>query len=123
MVMITQTPQSNTVQSQGQNPVSFVMSGPTLPPPAITPTVISMAIGLTVRVVDVGDEQLNVRERAGVQDVAVKFRAPENTLFTVVDGPTQADGLTWWKIQDPENSTHNGWAASNYLEVVPTQTP
>lgn len=119
-VIVTATLPAST-QAQSQNPVSFVMSGPTLPPPAITPTAISISIGATVRVIDVGDQQLNVRERPGVIDVPVAFRSPENTLFMVVDGPSQADGLTWWKLQDPENNRRSGWAASNYLEVVPPQ--
>ncbi|MBC8100678.1 MAG: hypothetical protein H7Y11_14655 [Armatimonadetes bacterium] len=99
--------------------VAFVMAGPTLPPPPITPTAISLTVGGTVRVIDVGDEQLNVRDAPGVLETQVVFRSPENTLFTLVGGPTQADGLTWWQIQQTDNSRRVGWAASNYLEVVP----
>ncbi|MBC8171499.1 MAG: hypothetical protein H7X77_07490 [Anaerolineae bacterium] len=120
-LVIVTVPSAEATQAQAQSSVSFVMSGPTLPPPAITPTAISISIGATIRVIDVGDQQLNVRERPGVIDVDVAFRSPENTLFTIVDGPSQADGLTWWKIQDPENNLRSGWAASNYLEVVPPQ--
>jgi hypothetical protein len=97
---------------------NFIMQGTVLPTPYITPTALSISIGATIRVIDVGDQQLNVRELPGVIDVDVVFRAPENTLFTIVDGPSQGDGLTWWKIQDPQSSQRSGWAASNYLEVV-----
>jgi hypothetical protein len=72
-------------------------------------------------VIDVGDQQLNVRELPGVIDVDVVFRAPENTLFTIIAGPSQGDGLTWWQLQDPDNPQRVGWAASNYLEVVPPE--
>lgn len=102
-------------------PLDFVMEGPVLPTPVLTPTALSISIGTTIRVIDVGDQQLNVRELPGVIDVDVVFRTPENTLFAIVDGPSQGDGLTWWKIQDPQNSQRTGWAASNYLEVVPPE--
>ena len=39
----------------------------------------------------------------------------------VVDGPLQGDGLTWWKIQDPNRAGREGWAASNYLQPVPSE--
>lgn len=119
-VLITATLPPDALPGQLQIPSTFVMEGPTLPPPNITPTALSIEIGRTVRVIDVGEQQLNVRERAGVIDVPIAFRSPENSLFTIVEGPTQADGLTWWKIQEPENR-RAGWAASNYLEVVPTE--
>jgi len=49
----------------------------------------------------------------------VEFRAEEGTEFIVVDGPRQADGLTWWQIQAPDNPAQTGWAASNYLILPP----
>jgi hypothetical protein len=119
-----ETPESISSPVQIQQPgetLNFVMQGPVLPTPYLTPTAVSISVGATVRVIDVGDQQLNVRELPGVIDVDVVFRAPENTLFTIVDGPSQGDGLTWWRIQDPRNSQRAGWAASNYLEVVPAE--
>lgn len=98
--------------------VVFRLQGPTLPPPAITPTAESVDVGKTVVVIDVGDQQLNVRDRPGVQGTTVIFRIPENQRLTIVEGPTQADGLTWWRIQSLTNSSQTGWAAANYLQVV-----
>jgi hypothetical protein len=119
-----ETPEAASSPVQIQRPgatLDFVMQGPVLPTPYLTPTALSISVGSTVRVIDVGDQQLNVRELPGVIDVDVVFRAPENTLFTIVDGPSQGDGLTWWRIQDPTNGQRAGWAASNYLEVVPPE--
>ena len=96
---------------------ALVLSGPTLPAVIFTPTPQPIAKGITVVVVDVGDQQLNVRERAGIVDVAIAFRAPEGTQFVVGDGPSQGDGLTWWRIDDPSTG-RSGWAASNYLQPV-----
>jgi hypothetical protein len=100
--------------------VAFVMDGPMLEP-NYSPTPISIVIGRTIIVVDVGDQQLNVRDNPGVLGTTVVFRAPESTAYIVVDGPLQADGLTWWKIQDPNQPNREGWAASNYLQPVPTE--
>ncbi|KXK50540.1 MAG: SH3 domain-containing protein [Chloroflexi bacterium] len=95
----------------------LAMVGPTLPPVVFTPTPEQIAIGKTIQVVDVGDQQLNVRSQPGVVDTEILFRAPEGSYFIIGDGPSQADGLTWWRIDDP-SSGRSGWAASNYLEPV-----
>jgi hypothetical protein len=121
-VLITATLPPDALPGQLQIPSTFVMEGPTLPPPNITPTPMQVAVGRTVRIVDVGEQQLNVRERPGVIDVPIAFLAPQNSLFQIIDGPTQADGLTWWRIQSVENN-RSGWAAANYLEVVPEEVP
>lgn len=96
---------------------ALMLSGPTLPAIIFTPTPQQIAQGLTVVVIDVGDQQLNVRERPGIVDVAIAFRAPEGTQFIIGDGPSQADGLTWWRIDDPATG-RSGWAASNYLQPI-----
>lgn len=105
---------------QLQPPVTYVMQGPTLPPPAITPTADTLAVGKTITVIDVGDQQLNVRDNPGVLGTSVIFRSEEGTRFVVIDGPQLVDGLSWWRIQDPTNTTRTGWAAANYLQVIPT---
>ena len=78
-----------------------------------------VGVNRQVIVVDVGAQQLNVRDTAGVIGTTVLFRAEEGTIFNVVDGPQQVDGLLWWKIQAPNNTARTGWAASNYLQIRP----
>lgn len=104
---------------QIQPPSTYIMLGPTLPPPAITRTPESVSVGKIVTVIDVGDQQLNVRDVPGVMGSSVIFRSPEGTRFMVTEGPHLVDGLTWWRIQDPSDNSRTGWAASNYLQVVP----
>lgn len=116
---ITPAPSLDPIVNRPQ--VSFEMSGPALPTPSFSPTPEVVAIGKTIVVVDVGDQQLNVRDNAGVSGTTVIFRAPEQSQFVIVEGPTQADGLTWWRIQDPNNPTRTGWAASNYLQALPNE--
>jgi len=116
---VTPAPSLEAVVNRPQ--VSFELSGPALPTPSFSPTPEVVAVGKTILVVDVGDQQLNVRDRAGVNGTTVIFRAPEQSQFVVVEGPTQADGLTWWRIQDPNTPSRNGWAASNYLQALPNE--
>lgn len=106
-----------TISVGNSSEVEFVMSGPTLPAVVFTATPEQIAVGKTVEVVDVGDQQLNVRAQPGIVDIAIVFRAPEGSHFIVGDGPSQGDGLTWWRIDDP-SSGRSGWAASNYLVPV-----
>lgn len=96
----------------------LALVGPTLAPVAITPTVESIAIGATV-FVKLQDDVLNIRSAPGVFGTNISFKAQPNQVFMVIDGPLQADGLTWWKVQNPENVAESGWAAAAYLEVVP----
>lgn len=116
---ITPAPSLEPIVNRPQ--VNFEMSGPSLPTPSFSPTPEVVAVGKTIVVVDVGDQQLNVRDNAGVSGTTVIFRAPEQSQFVIVEGPTQADGLTWWRIQDPNNPNRNGWAASNYLQALPNE--
>jgi hypothetical protein len=74
-------------------------------------------IGTTVQVVGVDVNGLNVRSAPGYSGSRL-FLALENDTFVVVGGPQTADGLEWWKIQDPDDSARVGWAARNYLMGV-----
>ena len=110
----TLPPEADSLRNRPQ--VTFGLSGPTLPPVEISPTPERITVGGQIVVIDVGPNQLNVRDTAGVIGTAIVFLADEGSIFTIVDGPQQADGLTWWKIQDPNDVTVAGWAASNYLQ-------
>jgi hypothetical protein len=45
----------------------------------------------------------------------------DGTKAKVVEGPQDADGFTWWKIQgfDPKNPDTSGWCAGQYLQPIP----
>ncbi len=101
---------------------TFALEGPTLEPVYLSPTPETITVGKTVRVFDVAPDQLNIRNTPGTIDSEVLFRVDDGTQFIVIGGPTQADGLTWWQVQNPVNPAETGWAAANYLEVVP-QSP
>jgi hypothetical protein len=103
--------------SQGDVP-NFALEGPTLPPVILSPTPLTITVGSTV-VVNASDG-LNVRAGAGL-DQNIMFNADNGDVFEVEDGPTQANGLTWWMIRDPANSSRFGWAAADYLDVQVAQ--
>lgn len=93
-------------------------TGPTLAPVIFSPTPDVIAVGRTVLVSGVDQNQLNVRDEPGISTNVI-FRVADGYTFTVVDGPQQTDGITWWKVED--TTGQSGWAASNYLTVVPQQ--
>jgi hypothetical protein len=98
----------------------FVLEGPTLAPVIISPTPESIALGKIV-VVTAEDNGLNVRSGPGTQNDRL-FVAPAGQRFIILDGPVQADGFTWWKLQNVTDSSQIGWGAAIFLEI-PTPTP
>ncbi|MCZ7544353.1 MAG: SH3 domain-containing protein [Anaerolineae bacterium] len=62
---------------------------------------------------------LNIRSAPGTGEASTpRFVAPEESVFVVVEGPQTADGLEWWRVEDPDDPQRYGWAARNYLEVI-----
>ena len=61
---------------------------------------------------------LRIRSAPGLNSDTV-FRGEEAETFKVNDGPKQADGYTWWYVVAPFDETRAGWAAADFLAVVP----
>jgi hypothetical protein len=120
------TPLAPTIQPTARNSVlpyqntdnesvpNFPLEGPTLPPVVLSPTPLSIVVGSTVVVNAEGG--LNVRAGAGL-DNNVLCNADDGTVFTIIDGPMQANGLTWWEVRNPDNPDCFGWAAADYLDI------
>ncbi len=112
---------------------AVVITTPTLPPPTRTPqptpTMTStpkptpsptpgvMAIGAFVQVTSAGPQGLSFRKEPSLQGERIKD-LPEGTVLRVVDGPQQADGIKWWKLQAKDNANDVGWAAGDYLTLA-----
>lgn len=102
----------------GQNPPSSLdLQGPTLPAVQFTATPITIEVGKLVIVAGLDGNELNVRDQPGTIQTNILDLVPEGTIMTVVDGPRQADGFTWWQIQSMDQ-TIKGWAVSNFLQVA-----
>lgn len=61
---------------------------------------------------------LNMRSEPG--GPAIITCMPDGTLVTVVGGPAEANGLTWWNIQAGANT---GWSAEEFLVRVTKPDP
>ncbi len=96
------------------------------PTPAPTPTPGGTAsapqgqigIGAYVQITGTEGAGLRIRSAPGLNSDTV-FRGEESETFKVKDGPKQADGYTWWYLVAPYDETRAGWAAADFLAVVP----
>ena len=78
-----------------------------------------IAVNTYVKITGTGTDGLRIRSDPGLNSNTV-FRGEDSETFMVKDGPQQADGYTWWYVVAPYDSTRAGWAAANYLAVVPS---
>jgi hypothetical protein len=72
--------------------------------------------GAPAQVVNVGEAALLVRGQPGTGQ-PVQARFPEGTQVTIVEGPVEADGYTWWRI---EANNISGWSAEGDPETGTT---
>ena len=95
--------------------------GPTLDPSLVTPTLVPGAIGIGayVQISGTEGEGLRIRSIAGLTGDTVFFGG-ESEVFLVRDGPQTADGYTWWYLVAPYDENRAGWAAADFLAVVPS---
>ena len=96
---------------------NLTIDGPLLPTVSITSTPVFLSVGATVEVAGVGGQELNIRNKPGLTDSTILFRAAEGTAYEVIDGPQEADGFSWWQVRDTQFQVQ-GWAVANYLRVV-----
>jgi hypothetical protein len=102
-------------------PGMVVTSTPTLSPIAVQPTPTpsgDILLGSYVQVSGTGGDGLRLHAEASVTS-KVNYIAIDSEVFLVQDGPTNADGYIWWKLEDPFNNKTIGWGVANYLSVVP----
>lgn len=77
-----------------------------------------IAVGTYVQIKGTEGQGLRIRSAPGLNSDTV-FRGEEAETFKVTDGPQQADGHTWWHVVAPYDNTRAGWAAADFLAVVP----
>ncbi|MFM8322591.1 MAG: hypothetical protein ACKOC5_16895 [Chloroflexota bacterium] len=98
---------------------------PTSTPSALTPSAEAfpspppgvLAIGAYVQVTGTGGTGLRLRQDPSLNG-AVALVASEAEVFSVEQGPQEADGYTWWYLVGPFDGQRRGWAVVNYLQVV-----
>jgi hypothetical protein len=94
---------------------------PTINPSLVTPTLAPDVIGIGryVQISGTEGEGLRIRSAAGLNGDTVFFGG-EAEVFIVRDGPQTADGYTWWYLVAPYDEARAGWAAADFLAVVPS---
>jgi hypothetical protein len=114
----TPTPTS-TRTATGSPTATVTGTPPTATPTATTPACATIAVGCRV-VVPAGVATLNVRAAASTTGTLLGTVAT-GAAGTVLDGPTVANGYTWWRVQF---ATITGWSAGSFMQVVgATATP
>lgn len=94
---------------------------PTVDPNLVTPTLAPNTIGISgyVQISGTEGEGLRIRSAPGLTGETVFF-GEEAEVFVVRDGPQTVDGYTWWYLVAPYDETRAGWAAADFLVVVPS---
>jgi len=77
-----------------------------------------IAVGVYVQISGTGGDGLRLRSAPGLTGEQL-FLGDEAEVFLVRDGPTEANGYTWWYLVAPYDEARAGWAAANFLSVVP----
>jgi hypothetical protein len=100
MAVITQTPTATVVL-----PITVT------PKPEIFTEI---ATGATVVVQGTLGGGLNLREEPSTNSKVVT-NVKDGTALTVVDGPREANGYTWWQLEASDGK--EGWGAANWLAL------
>jgi len=95
-------------------------AGPTLTPVAVIATPPASApaplnIGQQVEVFGTGADKLRVRSGPGTTFATLLIVA-DGTRFTVLEGPQDGEGLSWWRVQAEDGTI--GWVAASFIRPV-----
>jgi hypothetical protein len=98
-------------------PATFTPLPPT-PKPTSSPEPGQLAVGVFVQP-ETGGDGLRIHTLPGLDTPF--FTAFDSEVFQVADGPQQADGYTWWFLSASYDTNRTGWAAQDFLVVIPAQ--
>jgi hypothetical protein len=83
--------------------------------PQVTAAPTEIGPGASVRVTGTAGAGLNLRAEPSTGGRVV-VNARDGAVLTVVEGPQEANGYTWWKVRTPNGQ--EGWGAANWLALV-----
>jgi hypothetical protein len=98
-------------------PPTSTPSTPTPSPGDIPSAPGNLSVGAFVQVSGTEGDGLRLRQGPGLE-FDPEYLGLEAEIFEIIDGPQNADGYIWWHLVTPSDETRNGWAVSNYLEIV-----
>ena len=99
---------STPVMAQGTPGLPSSTSAPIPAVPA------EIAIGIYVKVSGTGGSDLSLRAGTSTNHARLKVVA-EGAVLKVLDGPAEAEGYIWWKLEDVSDEMV-GWAVADYLK-------
>jgi len=102
-----------TPTAEAASPTPTPTSEPTTATPEPTPTKVEIGPGVEVEVVDTGVDGLSFRSGPGTNYARLKTVYDGDT-FTVLEGPEEAGGYHWWRLEDDAGTI--GWVADNWLQ-------
>lgn len=85
----------------------------------LTPDPTQISVGGYVQISGTGGKGLRIRSAPGLNSATVFF-GEESEVFMVRDGSQAMDGYAWWYLVAPYDETRAGWAAADFLAVVPS---
>jgi hypothetical protein len=102
-------------------PATETAVGPTVTPAPSVPAGggEGFAPGDLVEVSGTGGDGLRLRREPSLSAEIVVLGV-ESEVFSVIAGPTSADGYTWWQLVNPYDSAKEGWAVGSYLRKLGT---
>jgi hypothetical protein len=77
-----------------------------------------IGIGAFVQVSGTDGDGLRLRQGPGL-GYEMQFLGLDGELFQIGDGPVEADGYAWWFVVGSYDETRQGWAAADFLVLVP----
>jgi TolA-binding protein len=111
-------------ESYPQPPTAAAQPSQTTPQPnelpgqAVTATSSNgLRAGITAYVAQAGGLPLRLRSRPGLAKDTVLDKLPPGTQMTLLEGPQQADGYSWWHIRTTDG--REGWVAGEDLRTRP----
>jgi len=119
--------QPENVKTENPTAVVMIIAAPTstlygVVAKSSTPTLQSLngiQQGVYVQISGTGSDGLKLRAGPG-KDYSAHFIGMDAEVFLINDGPVITDGYTWWHLVAPYDQTRNGWAVSEFLQLVAT---
>ncbi|MGD2040699.1 MAG: SH3 domain-containing protein [Anaerolineae bacterium] len=102
--------QPTTAEGETPTPTVVLPVGDATAPPTFT----EIAPGAPVEVYNTAGAGLNLRAQASTSGRVV-LNVKDGTALTVTEGPEEANGYTWWKVETADGT--EGWGAANWLRL------
>lgn len=101
-------------------PTAAPAASPTYDPYAPTPTSGpgKFNVGDYVQISGTEGQGLRIRSDPGLNGKQL-FLGFDTEVYTIMDGPRDVDGYTWYQLTAINDQTRVGWAASNFLTKIP----